>query len=114
MALKEIDIGTNRHAEAWVKHMQDIGALTDTIMAALSPATVAGLNTQVLATVVKEPNTHLLRQATTAFNVAKGSGVLTDAMVSTAQGAGTVANLLANFTSADTLLPAGYNNSFAF
>ena len=114
----ERDLSLNRHACAWVNHMKDLpGVLTEANLGSLSTKTVAGFNALIAGATVHEKDTHLLRQAQTAFNLANNVGALTDAMISSASNAsnGTrISTLLANFNTTDPNVPTTYNNTFAF
>lgn len=82
----------------------NIIGLDDTAVAAISPATVAGLKTKVTAIAGHEVNLNYTRQINNAITKmaaladAGGAFVITDAEVSTAVGTGTFAALKSEFT----------------
>lgn len=82
----------------------NILGLSDAVVAALSPATVAGLKTSISNLAIHETFQNYVRQinnAITKMSVmtdAAGAAVITDAEVSTAQGTGTFVALRNEFT----------------
>lgn len=108
MPIHDTDIGRNRHGLNSINHAADEG-LTNAIILPLT--TVAGLKAAILALVVHNADSNILRQINLNIDVAVAAGILTDANVTAAD---TVAGLEAIFTALDSNLSATERRTFAF